>query len=79
MNEQEEKKEIGDNEIVLWLEKQLEIRQKTIQRQQDYINQLENENRQLNDDFNTISNAFFWKISKPIRYTLDCYKRLLSD
>ena len=79
MNEQEEKKEIGDNEIVLWLEKQLEIRQKTIQRQQDYINQLENENRQLNDDFNTISNAFFWKISKPIRYTLDCYKRLLTE
>ena len=39
------------------------------------IEQLEAQNRALQESFNIISNAFFWKISKPARLTLDSLKR----
>lgn len=46
----------------------------TIQEQQQRITQLEVENAQLRESFNGISTAFFWKITKPARFTLDVIK-----
>ena len=46
----------------------------TILEQQAHIEQLEARNRYLEESFNIISNAFFWKITKPFRFTLDVLK-----
>ena len=48
-----------------------------IQEQRRRIAQLEQENRVLRDSYNTISNAFFWKITKPLRLLLDALKWLM--
>ena len=48
-----------------------------IQEQRRRIAQLEQENRALRDSYNTISNAFFWKITKPLRLLLDALKWLM--
>ena len=45
-----------------------------LERQQARIEQLEAQNQYLSESFNTISNAFFWKITKPARFTLDVVK-----
>ena len=39
------------------------------------IEQLEAQNRAIQESFDIISNAFFWKITKPARWTLDSLKR----
>lgn len=39
------------------------------------IERLEAQNRALQESFDIISHAFFWKISKPLRWTLDNLKR----
>ncbi len=41
---------------------------------QAHIEQLEAQNRYLSESFDIISNAFFWKITKPARFTLDVMK-----
>ncbi|MBO5638799.1 MAG: glycosyltransferase family 2 protein [Oscillospiraceae bacterium] len=57
-------------------EKKLAEQEKTIQRQQAYIAQLEEQNRDLAESFDIISNSFFWKITKPFRFLLDVLKWL---
>ena len=47
---------------------------KTVEEQKARIVQLEARNRYLEESFNIISNAFFWKITKPFRFTLDVLK-----
>ena len=47
---------------------------KTAETQQTRIIQLEAQNRHLSESFDIISNAFFWKITKPVRFTLDVIK-----
>ena len=42
--------------------------------QQTHIEQLEAQNHYYSESFNIISNAFFWKITKPARFTLDIMK-----
>ena len=51
-----------------------QTQEKTIRNQQARITQLEKQNRYLSESFDTISNAFFWKITKPARFTLDVMK-----
>ena len=46
----------------------------TVEEQRARIEQLEARNRYLEESFSTISNAFFWKITKPFRVTLDVIK-----
>lgn len=46
----------------------------TAEARQSRIVQLEEQNRYLSESFDTISNAFFWKITKPARFTLDVMK-----
>lgn len=46
----------------------------TAEAQRVRIEQLEAQNRALQESFDIISNAFFWKISKPARWTLDSLK-----
>lgn len=48
----------------------------SLAQQQRQIEQLEEENRRLRESFDTISNAFFWKITKPFRVILDALKRV---
>jgi len=38
------------------------------------VEKLEMQNYALRESFDTISNAFFWKITKPVRALLDCVK-----
>ncbi len=45
-------------------------------RQRLYIGQLEAQNHQLQESYDTISNAFFWKVTKPFRLILDFLKQL---
>ena len=46
----------------------------TAEARQAHITQLEEQNRYLSESFDMISNAFFWKITKPARFTLDVIK-----
>ena len=46
----------------------------TAEKRQTHIETLEAQNRYLGDSFDTITNAFFWKITKPARFTLDIMK-----
>ena len=58
-----------------------ELISEAVSRQQGYLENLEEirreievQNRQLSESFDTISNAFFWKITKPARFILDVMK-----
>lgn len=57
----------------------IQQQQEHIQRQQEHIQQLYQANQQLQMNYNAISNAFFWKISKPFRVLLDTLKRLFQS
>lgn len=48
--------------------------EQTILEKQALIKSLEEQNRYLSESFETISNAFFWKITKPSRFALDVIK-----
>ena len=56
------------------LEEQLAEKARIIQEQQAQIERLEAQNRYLSESLDTISNSFFWKITKPIRVVLDYTK-----
>ena len=45
-----------------------------IERLEEIRREIEEQNRYLSESFDTISNAFFWKITKPARFTLDVMK-----
>lgn len=47
-----------------------------IKNQQARIELLEAQNRSLSESFDSISHAFFWKITKPMRFLLDVLKWL---
>ena len=47
----------------------------TAEAQNVQIEQLKAQNRAIQESFDIISNAFFWKITKPARFTLDNLKR----
>ena len=58
-----------------------ELISEAVSRQQGYLENLEEirreieaQNRYLSESFDTISNSFFWKITKPARFTLDVMK-----
>ena len=46
-----------------------------IRKMQARIDQLEAQNRYLSESFDTISNSSIWKITKPVRLTMDVIKR----
>ena len=48
---------------------------KIIREKQARITELEEQNRQLQERIDTISNAFFWKSTKAVRFTLDVLKQ----
>ena len=66
-----------DSEENVWrdriaqLEKSNRAYRQTVADQQARIEQLETRNRYLEEGFNAISNATFWKITKPFRISLD--------
>lgn len=76
MNVAQKRAERKKRERAQKLEDQLEEQARTIREQQARIEQLEAQNRYLSESFDTISNAFFWKITKPIRFLLDVLKWL---
>ena len=79
MNDSPQKAEKKKRELALQREKRLEEQNRelteTAEARQAHITQLEAQNRYLRESFDTISNAFFWKIPKPARFTLDVLKR----
>ena len=50
------------------------VMEQSIHEKEARIEQLEAQNRYLSESFDTISNSFFWKITKPARFTLDVMK-----
>ena len=56
------------------LEKVISNREKEVYDKEVHIQDQDVIIRQLTDSFNTISNSFFWKITKPARKTLDGVK-----
>ena len=55
------------NERLKHLDEKIEFQEKIISEQQAQLEQLEDEYKYYSDSFNEIQNAFFWKITKPIR------------
>ncbi len=51
----------------------------SLKQQQAQIDQLEAHNRALQESFDIISNASFWKITKPFRVILDTLKRVFRS
>ena len=74
MNVGQKRAEKKKRELTLQQEKRLEEQEQLIREQKARIQELEAENRCLSESFDTISNAFFWKITKPARFTLDVMK-----
>lgn len=76
MNEiQNERKELERlREQVQTQERQLEVQKETIMDLQGTIKLLESQNHTLNETVDTITNAFFWKVSGPARALLDQVK-----
>ena len=74
MNDSPQKAEKKKRELALQRGKRLEEQERIIREQKVGIETLEAQNRYLRDSFDTISNAFFWKIPKPARFTLDVLK-----
>ena len=60
-------------------QEQIQHQQEQIQHQQEQITLLKQTNQQLQENYNSISNAFFWKISKPFRVLLDTLKKLFKS
>lgn len=46
---------------------------------QAHADQLKAQNIALKESFDTISNAFFWRITKPLRVMLDALKKVLRS
>lgn len=70
-----EKKELNWlQEQIQTQERQIEAQKETIRELQGNIELLEAQNRALNETVDTITNAFFWKISEPARSMLDKLK-----
>ena len=76
MNVAQKRGERKKRERAQKLEDQLAEQARTIREQQARIEQLEAQNRYLSESYDTISNAFLWKITKPIRFLLDILKWL---
>ncbi len=64
-------------ESVLHYEKLLEEQEQTLRELQDRIAVLESQNRYLRESFETISTSNIWRITRPVRFTLDVLKWLL--
>ena len=77
--QREEREELirGQQRQLDQLTEQSQTQEQTIQVQQTHIEQLEERNLYLRNSFDTISNAFFWKITKPARAVLD-YAKLFA-
>ena len=73
-NRQLSKKTEAQQAQIDQLEEQNRYLSEKTEAQQAQIDQLEAQNRYLSESFDTISNAFFWKITKPARFTLDVMK-----
>ena len=50
-----------------------------LKQQRTYIEQLQEQNRYYKESFDTISNATFWKITKPFRVILDTLKSVFCS
>ena len=74
MNVAQKRAEMKKRELVQQREKRLVEQEQLIRDQQARIETLEKQNQFLRESFDTISNAFFWKITKPARFTLDIMK-----
>lgn len=55
-------------------EQRLAEQSQIIREQAERISQLEKQNLQLKENYETISNSICWKITKPVRFTLDVIK-----
>ena len=64
----------NNQDIILEKQKKIEEQKNIIEAQKARIIQLENQVKYYKDSFYAISNAFFWKISSPIRFLLDLIK-----
>lgn len=78
MNAGQKRAEKKKRELTLQRENRLEEQEQLIRELKARIQELEAQNRNLSESFNTISNSTCWKITKPVRVVMDAVKSMLS-